>query len=65
MSRGGKAALSPPVRGTPGGWRDRWDDPDATAAVRAAAERAERRLLARAARLGATWRQELAERGRR
>ncbi len=37
-----------PVRGTPGGWRDPWDEPIDHAALRAEAEAAERELKRRA-----------------
>jgi hypothetical protein len=42
-----------PVRGTPGGYRDIWDDPDDAAALRQQLEDAARRSLARAQALGA------------
>jgi hypothetical protein len=53
-------ALSVPVRGVPGDWRDCWDDPDDHVELRASAEVAERRQTARAEGLGVVWRQELA-----
>jgi hypothetical protein len=53
-------ALSFPVRGVPGGWRDCWDDPDDHAQLRARAETAERRQTRRAALLGAAWRAQIA-----
>ena len=48
-----------PVRGTPGGWRDRWDEPIDHAALRAQAETAERRLEQRTAALAPAWRAEI------
>jgi hypothetical protein len=48
-------SLELPVRGVPGGWRDRWDDPDDGAALRAQAEAAERRPLRLTEVLGAVW----------
>ncbi|MFN8676116.1 MAG: hypothetical protein U0Z70_07030 [Thermomicrobiales bacterium] len=38
----GKRETTFPVRGTPGGWRDPWDDPDDAASMRARAIEAER-----------------------
>jgi hypothetical protein len=46
-------APSFPVRGTPGGWRDCWDDPDDHAPLRLQAEATERRQLRRVEVLGA------------
>ncbi len=37
-----------PVRGTPGGWVDHWDDADDVHEIRARLEAAERQALARA-----------------
>ena len=37
-----------PVRGTPGGWVDHWDDPDDVHEIWARLEAAERQALARA-----------------
>src|SRR5215213_4666205 len=51
--------VSVPVRGTPGGWRDSWDDPDDHAALRARAEAAECRQLRRAEVLGVEWQHEI------
>jgi hypothetical protein len=48
-----------PTRGVPGGWRDRWDDPDDSAELRAQAEAAGDRLATRALWIGLTLRQEL------
>jgi hypothetical protein len=48
------------VRGVLGDWRDPWDEPDDHAQLHANAEAIERQHLARAKRLGAVWRQELA-----
>jgi hypothetical protein len=42
-----------PVRGTPGGYRDIWDDPDDAAALRQQLEDAARRSLEQAKALGA------------
>jgi hypothetical protein len=53
-------ALSFPVRGTPGGWRDCWDDPDDSIELRARAETAERRYLVQAEVLGRRWQRALA-----
>jgi hypothetical protein len=52
--------LTFPVRGVPGAWRDWWDEPDDSAKLRARAEAAERRQMAKAEVLGVVWRQELA-----
>jgi hypothetical protein len=52
--------LSFPVRGVPGGWRDRWDDPDDSAELQAQAVATERRLEAAAARIGRRWQREIA-----
>jgi hypothetical protein len=41
-----------PVRGTPGGFHDVWDDPDEAAAMRQQLEDAARRSLERARALG-------------
>jgi hypothetical protein len=49
------------VRGIPGGWRDRWDDPDDSAELRSRAEALERRLAATAKRLGERWQAEIRE----
>src|SRR3954471_21534659 len=45
-----------PVRGTRGGWRDIWDNPDDTADSRAEVETLERHILAQVARIGRDWR---------
>ncbi len=47
-----------PVRGTPGGYRDRWDGPDEAAVARAEMDAVEGRVLARAAAIGAALRAE-------
>lgn len=47
-----------PVRGTPGGWRDPWDDPDDAAEVRARAIEAERLMAERVRELAQQMRQE-------
>jgi hypothetical protein len=52
-------ALSFPVRGVAGGWRDCWDDPDDSAELRAHAEASERRQLRLAEVLGAVWQGEI------
>ncbi len=49
-----------PKRGTPGGWRDWWDDPDDVAALRAQAEARERHRDANASREGKRWQAEIA-----
>ncbi len=49
-----------PTRGTPNGFRDWWDGPDEAAAVRAEMAATERRLLERAAVIGAAMRVEAA-----
>ena len=49
-----------PVRGTPGGWKD-WFDDDNHAALRAQAEASARRLEQRTAALAAAWQAEPAE----
>lgn len=55
-----------PTRGVPGGWRDIWDDPDDSAALRAQGEAVERRQEAFAAVDGPRWRAEaVAERRER
>jgi hypothetical protein len=41
-----------PVRGTPGGYRDTWDDPDEAAATRERLENAARRNEERARAIG-------------
>ena len=57
-------APSVPVRGTPGGWRDCWNDDD-VAEIRAHMAAADRRLALRAQELGWLWQREiLAERRR-
>ena len=43
-----------PVRGTPGGWVDHWDDPEDVREIRARLEAAERQALARALALSPT-----------
>jgi hypothetical protein len=48
-----------PVRGTPGGYRDVWDDPNDAAAMRQQLEDAARRSLERAQALGQWLRQPL------
>jgi hypothetical protein len=48
-----------PVRGTPGGYRDAWDDADDAAAMREQLEDAARRSLERAKALGQQLRQPL------
>jgi hypothetical protein len=48
------------VRGVPGGWRDCWDDPADSAALRAHAEASERRQRQLAELLGAVWRAHIA-----
>jgi hypothetical protein len=50
-----------PVRGTPSGWRDVWDDPDDSAELRAKVEATEAHLLARVAITGRRWQQEIAQ----
>ena len=54
-----------PTRGVPGGWRDRWDDPDDSAQLLARAEAADRRQARHAARLGVIWQGEIQEERRR
>jgi hypothetical protein len=44
------------VRGIPGGWRDRWDDPDDSAELRDRGEAIERRQTRLAEVLGVAWR---------
>jgi hypothetical protein len=51
-------ALSFPVRGVAGGWRDCWDDPDDHAELRDRAEVIARCSLVRAQELGRLWREE-------
>ncbi len=55
--------LAFPVRGVPGGYVDFWqrDELAEEAALRAAAETAERRLMAAAKRIGRRWRAEIVE----
>jgi len=53
-------SLSLPVCGVSGGWRDLWDAPDDHAELRAQAERAECRTVARALVLGVVMRRESA-----
>jgi hypothetical protein len=48
-----------PVRGTPSGWRDVWDDPDDSAELRAKVEATEAHLLARVAITGQRWQREM------
>jgi hypothetical protein len=48
-----------PVRGTPGGYRDVWDDADDAAAMREQLEDAARRSVERARTIGAQWRRPL------
>jgi hypothetical protein len=47
-----------PVRSVPGGWRDRWDDPDDSAELRARGEALKRWQTRLAEVLGVAWRQE-------
>jgi hypothetical protein len=47
-----------PGRGTPGGWRDPWDDPDDAAAIRAQSLEAERLMAEQAREIGQQMRQE-------
>jgi hypothetical protein len=54
-------ALSFPVRGTAGGWRDCWDEPDDHTELRAHTEAIERQQVARAKRLGVEWQREILE----
>jgi hypothetical protein len=62
MARGTRGGVDVPfpVRGTSGGWRDWWDDPDDSAELRARVEATERQQTQRAEVLGVAWRQELA-----
>ena len=52
-----------PVRGTPGGWHDPWDDPDDATAVRARAIETERVMAERARELARQLRQEPVDEG--
>ncbi len=52
-----------PVRGTPGGWLDPWDDPDDANAVRARAIEAERQTAERARAIAEQLRQEPVDEG--
>lgn len=49
-----------PVRGVPGGWVDPWDELIDHAQLRAQAMAAERRLEAKATKIGRRWRREIA-----
>jgi hypothetical protein len=56
-TRGGVDILFP-VRGTPGGWRDRWDDDD-IGEIRVRMDAADGRLAARAQELGRRWQRQI------
>jgi hypothetical protein len=48
-----------PTRGTPGGHRDWWDEPDDSAVLRSRVEAAEAHLLARVAITGRRWQRQM------
>lgn len=50
--------LTFPVRGTPGGWRDAWDEDD-SAQLHAAAEAFDQRLVMDVQSIGRDWRREI------
>ena len=52
-------ALSFPIRGVPGGWRDRWDEPHDPAQLRARGEAAEAHLLTQVAITRRRWQHEI------